>query len=363
MAIMLLHFIEHFIYGVYPTDSPAWLSSLDQGVKDALFFLFAGKSYSIFALLFGFTFAVQFRNQQAKGKDFCGRFLWRMLLLLGFGTLNAAFFPGGDVLVLFAIMGCVMLLFRKAGTGVLLFGALLFLIQPVEIISSIRMALDPAWAPSKLLDQSFYPALLASTQSGDFFKMVWENITTGQLASLFWAADEGRLLQAPGIFLIGMLLVRRNYFADTDNNKLFWGKTLLAGAAASFFLYILKGMADVPAPVTTIFTMWYNLAFTAVLVAGFVLLYRMEWFQRLTAGFKSYGRMSLTNYVSQSIIGSLIFFPYALNLAPHVGMLGSFGLGLVVLFLQIKFCAWWLSRHKLGVLEGLWHKATWIGRS
>jgi len=52
--------------------------------------LFAGKSYSIFALLFGFTFYIQYSNQQAKGKDFGYRFLWRLLLLTIFATLNAA---------------------------------------------------------------------------------------------------------------------------------------------------------------------------------------------------------------------------------------------------------------------------------
>ena len=47
-----------------------------------------------FALLFGFTFYIQSANQQRKGKDFGYRFLWRLLLLVAFATLNAAFFSG-----------------------------------------------------------------------------------------------------------------------------------------------------------------------------------------------------------------------------------------------------------------------------
>ena len=55
-------------------------------------------------------------------------------------------------------------------------------------------------------------------------------------------------------------------------------------------------------------------------MAGFVLLYRLEYFRKATAPLLTYGRMSLTNYVSQSVIGSLIFFPYALGMAPYCGL-------------------------------------------
>ncbi len=59
MAILLVHSLEHFIFPVYPTDSPSWLSTLNQGVFTSIFALFAGKAYAIFALLFGFTFYIQ----------------------------------------------------------------------------------------------------------------------------------------------------------------------------------------------------------------------------------------------------------------------------------------------------------------
>lgn len=115
VAILLVHSLEHFIFPVYPDPAhvPAWLNILDQGVNSVIFSLFAGKAYAIFALLFGFTFYIQYTNQQKKGKDFGLRFLWRLLLLMGFATLNAAFFPGGDVLMLFAFVGPVLIIVRK----------------------------------------------------------------------------------------------------------------------------------------------------------------------------------------------------------------------------------------------------------
>ena len=98
-----MHNVEHFIFSVYPTESPAWLEVIDDGVFNAAFALFGGKAYAIFALIFGFTFSVQYANQRSQGKDFGYRFLWRLVGLTLLATLNAAFFPGGDVLMLYAI--------------------------------------------------------------------------------------------------------------------------------------------------------------------------------------------------------------------------------------------------------------------
>ena len=69
IAMLLVHSVEHFIYPVYPDveNQAAWLTTLDKSTFTLTFGLFAGKAYAIFALLFGFTFHIQFSNQQKKG--------------------------------------------------------------------------------------------------------------------------------------------------------------------------------------------------------------------------------------------------------------------------------------------------------
>lgn len=350
VAIMLLHFIEHFIYGVYPEAVSETAELLNQSVWDSLFFIFAGKSYTIFALLFGFTFIVQQRNQEAKGGDFGGRFAWRLVILMLFATLNAAFFPGGDVLLLFAIMGFVMIPLRRLSQGWLMAVAVFFLIQPIELLECLGIHFMPT-----MLNETYYPTLKTVTDSGDFWVMIWTNITTGQLASLFWAVDAGRLLQAPGLFILGMILARGDYFSRGAD---FWVKTFVVGFIASFVLYVAK--TSTAGSLQIILTMWYNIAFTAILVSIFVILYQSDVFKKMIHGLRFYGRMSLTNYIGQSIIGSLIFFPYALGLASTLGIAWSFIAGLVVMFAQIRFCRWWLKTHKQGPLESIWHRITWL---
>lgn len=135
MAIVLVHNLEHFIFPVYPESSPEWLNVMDEGVLNGVFSLFAGKTYAIFALLFGFTFYIQTDNQKKQGKDFGYRFLWRMQLLLVFATLNAAFFPAGDVLLLFAVVSLVLFLTRNWSDKAVLITSIIFLLQSSSVYS------------------------------------------------------------------------------------------------------------------------------------------------------------------------------------------------------------------------------------
>jgi uncharacterized protein len=64
VSIMLLHNIEHFDFYFLPTGLPAWLVAVDKIIWDSLFFLFGGKSYLIFAFLFGMTFYIQYHNRR-----------------------------------------------------------------------------------------------------------------------------------------------------------------------------------------------------------------------------------------------------------------------------------------------------------
>lgn len=368
MAILLIHSVEHFIFPVYPPAQAGWLDVLNQGVFSVTFSLFAGKAYAIFALLFGFTFYIQYTNQKLKGKDFGPRFLWRLLLLLGFATLNAAFFPAGDVLLLFAVVGTMLVITRKWSDKAVLVLAVILLLQPVEWFHYVVAQFDPSYTLPDLGVGPMYETVAEYTKAGDFRDFIWGNVTLGQKASLLWAVGAGRFLQTAGLFLLGMLLGRRQLFVATEQSCRFWVKALIAGAVSFGVLYPLyvlasgEGSAEMARrTVGVILDMWQKLAFTAVLVASFVLLYRKESFQRRTTALRFYGRMSLTNYVSQSIIGALIYFPFGLYLAPYCGYALSLLIGFGVLVLQVLFCRWWLSRHKQGPLEALWHKLTWLG--
>ena len=366
MAIILVHNLEHFIFPVYPTDSPAWLNVLDQGVFNGVFSLFAGKAYAIFFFFFGFRFYIQTNNQKKQGKDFGYRFLWRMVLLVGFATLNAAFFPAGDVLLLFAVVSLVLFFTRNWSDKAILIASIFFLLQPVEWYHYIASLINPAHQLPDLKVGEMYAEVAAYTKAGNFGDFLLGNITLGQKASLFWAINAGRFFQTAGLFLLGFYIGRKRLFVSSERNLRIWVKTLIVAAISFAPLYTLKELimgndAIVQQSAGTAFDMWQKLAFTLVLVASFVILYQNKTFGRAVGSLRFYGKMSLTNYITQSVIGAMVYFPIGLYLAPYCGYTVSLLIGLFTFFLQVLFCKWWLGKHKQGPLEYIWHKWTWIG--
>lgn len=365
MAILLVHNVEHFIFPVYPADSPQWLSVLDKGTFDVVFALFGGKAYAIFALLFGFTFFIQSDNQRRKGRDFGWRFLWRLVLLVGFATLNAAFFPGGDVLLLFAVMGLLLFLVRNWSDTAVLIAAVFFTLQPVEWFHYFRSLADASWQLPDYGVGPLYNSVAEATKSGNFWEFLWCNVTLGQKASFMWAVGAGRVLQTAGLFLIGFWLGRKRMFVIDSDKLMFWVNMLIVSAICFVPLLSLRNLLMQGSPVVqqtvgTVFDMWQKLAFTFVLVSSFVLLYQNPRFSHRVSDLRFYGRMSLTNYVSQSVIGVFVYFPFGLYLAPYCGYTVSLLIGLLICFLQVRFCKWWFRTRNQGPLETLWHKWTWM---
>ena len=216
--------------------------------------------------------------------------------------------------------------------------AILFLLQPVEWYHYIAHLLNPAHQLPDLHVNEMYAEVAEYTKAGDFGAFIWGNITLGQKASLLWAVNAGRFFQTAGLFLLGFYLGRKQRFVPTENNLRLWIKILIVSAIAFAPLYTLKELlmgqdAIIQQTVGTVLDMWQKLAFTLVLVASFVLLYQNPKCRRAVGNLRFYGRMSLTNYITQSVIGALIYFPIGLYLAPYCGYTVSLLIGIFTFLL------------------------------
>lgn len=369
MGIVLLHNIEHFNFYSFPEVSSPFLGSLDKQLWDLLFFLFSGKAYAIFALLFGFTFYLQNHNCERRGEDFRNRYMWRLVLLLGFGFINASFFPG-EILVLYALLGFVLVPVRHLSDKVVAWIAFILMLQPLEWCKVVYALIHPEANPEQMIFSlgDVYPELGGHS----LWEMIKVNFVTGQLASLNWAWCYGRVFQTASLFMIGMLLGRKGLFRLTDETRTdvmrFWQRVAFYALPSAVLLYFGKefiyGQITNPflkATMQTIWNSWYNLAFMLVMVSAFLLLY---WINegRVQRILVPYGKMSLTDYVSQSIIGSFLYFGYGLGLHQYCGTTYSLLIGIAFFLLQLGFAHWWFRHFRRGPLETLWHRLTWIGK-
>ncbi len=99
-------------------------------------------------------------------------------------------------------------------------------------------------------------------------------------------------------------------------------------------------------------------AFMLILVSGIIFAFYRTGLRHKLMVLAPYGRMSLTNYIMQSIIGSMLFYHWGFFL--QLGITASICLGVVLFLLQLAFCHWWMRSHTHGPLEYLWKRATWI---
>ncbi|MDO4931982.1 MAG: DUF418 domain-containing protein [Prevotellaceae bacterium] len=366
MGIILLHSIEHFNFYSFPDTAgqSQWLNFTDRAVWDGLFFTFGGKGYAIFAMLFGFSFFIMNDHQQRRGTDFRLRFCWRLVLLFLFGNINAMFFTG-EVLVLYSLVGFILPLTCRLSDRWLIVLASILMMQPVALYCIVRAVCDSTFSFAAIESAPLWAATYNAQTSGTFLEMCRVNLWEGQLASLAWAWEYGRVFQTASLFLIGHLIGRRRLFLR--ENLHVWGRVLACAMITFFPLYGIDNMLpdfisnkELLQPLQLLVSSLHKFAFTLILVSGIIHIYYTFGLNSRLMIFAPYGRMSLTNYVTQSVIGSMLFYHWGFGLYRYLSISASVCVGLCLFLLQMAFCHWWFRNHKRGPLEALWRKGTWL---
>lgn len=366
MGITIIHFIERFSLNSFPEETCNFLMFTDRVIWDSVFFTFSGKAYCIFALLFGFSFFIQDNSQKEKGNDFRGRFAWRLVLLFFIACINSMLFPG-EILLLYAFLGYIMIAVCRLSSRTIAFIAVILLLQPLEWGQIIYALINPEYIINAQLDAPYWGMVNIAQKEGSFLEMCRTAIWTGNVANMGWMALHGRITQTAGLFLVGMLIGRSKVFLYSEKNIKIWINVFIISTISFFPIYGL--MAVLPdfinsesllVPSVLLLKSLSNLAFTGVLFAGIILVYYLTKLKSVLHLLAPYGRMSLTNYLSQSLIGGFLFYHWGLELYKYTGITVCFFMGIGVFLLQYFFCRWWLSSHRQGPLEWLWKKATWI---
>ena len=368
-GIVLIHFIEHLNFYNFPEPSNEFWAALNQGVWDTTFFLLAGKMYAIFAMLFGLSFYIQHDNQAQKGVDFRPRFAWRMVLLMLFGLFDLLFY-NGDILFVYAACGFLVIPFIRASDKVIICAAAIMLLQPVELAYMVAGAINPSLSPLDLGSGTYWGHLMAAQGEGNILDVAEGGIRYGLQINFLWAIENGRLTQTICFFLIGIMLGRKRLFYNEGDNLVIW-KRILSYAIIGLAImlpayYLLPETTDIPCvkhSLEVMLNMWKNFCMMMIIVSGVTLLYYKTKAQKWLIKIAPYGRMSLTNYLTQSIFGAMLFYNWGFGLYRHCGHTASLLIGMGFVILQYIFCRWWLSNHRRGPFEELWSRATWVGRN
>ena len=347
-GIILYHSVEHF--DIFTKEPIVHTLPFDQQVGSVLAWILSGKMYGIFAMLFGLSFFIMNDNQQQKGKSFSCRFAWRMCLLFVFGLINVAFYDG-DILMLYAVYGLLLIPISYLPSRIVWCIIGFLAIQPVELFCLIS---------GTTIDHTtlfeIYNKTIGLHENGTFMDNTINNLKYGFELNFRYNIFSGRLTQLLCLFILGMQLGRHRFFYNEGRN-LHWWHVILGISALLVAVLSVADFGDLAPWLTPIYNQFILITIVAMVVSAW---YAFESVRCKLRCLCFFGRMSLTNYLLQSIIGSFIFSGYGLGCYRLVGITYAVLIGLAMVIVQYAFGRYWFKNHSRGPLEGLWRKLTWI---
>jgi len=374
-GILICHIVEQYIGAAAPMEhyERVSLGMADQIIDSLIGIFLRGKFIALFSFLFGLSFFIQMDNGAKKGVTYGTRFLWRLMLLLGIGYLHSLFYRG-DILTIYAMLGIFLIPFyRFPNKWVLGFAALLFLGLGRYIIffltqgEHLFLDVDPMDMKSPRI-QEYYDIL----KTGSVWDVFATNSWHGHLDKMnYQYGIFGRGYFTFAFFLIGLYVGRSGFLSNfRDEKKL--TKKVLIGAGILFLISIgitagsfmslgpevkmdnwiaMIGLAGMD---------MINLAMTLLYLALFVILYRKAKSEKWLSKFAPYGRMALTNYVLQSIIGTALLYGWGLGYIGELRNIYTFLIAIVLVIVQIWTSKIWLQYFNYGPLEWIWRSLTFF---
>lgn len=368
VGILYAHMIIWYTGAALPPEVYTSYDSTADGIALGIFgALVFGKFFSVFSFLFGLSFFLHFRKRS--GSNNTALYLWRLFLLFLIGLLHHILWRG-DILAIYAVLGAVLILFRKLHPGLLLFLALLLVTNtPTHLYQAFTTEITSAQVefPMASEAESYYDLV----KNAEFSTVLLDNWRSWP-AKITYQLESGRLLMTFGYFLLGLYAGRTGLFTALEEHiSKFRRWNELSKKAVLFLLFVgllmylfnlvtIPGIKVVPflrLPASYFFSI-YNAFLTIFYITGISLLYRNRHFKNLLKPLAYMGRMALTIYLMQTVFGLLLFYNFGLGLFDQSSPALNILMGILVFFLQLHFSRWWLKNYRQGPVEWVWKSFT-----
>ena len=272
----------------------------------------------------------------------------------------------GEFFMVYAVLGVFLIPLYKVSTRWLLVLCILLFLQIPAVISFVSLLSDNVanepTAAAAYMDRLFERAADVFI-NGSLMDVLSFNTFDGQSAKCLWVFNNFRYLQLLGLFIAGMLIGRQGIHKSEEKmvkySHLFLPYCLAFWAVfyAVAFLLPVWGVDGFALRVgQTLFKTYGNLGQMMVYFCGFTLLYYRYKGQKVLDRIAPVGRMSVTNYMAQSIVGVSLFYGFGGNFAVEFNYLQ----GAAFCVIQIAYSNWWIKRFYYGPMEWLWRSLTWF---
>ncbi|MDR2038991.1 MAG: DUF418 domain-containing protein [Bacteroidales bacterium] len=372
-GICLANYPEFSLYTFQTSETVSALptAGIDTVVKYLQYIFIDGKFYTLFSLLFGIGFSIILSNAARNNRNGMKIFYRRMCILFLIGLFHLLFLWAGDILILYAFVGFFLPLFRNISNKKLLISSVILLLFPIAMDACIVLFGWNLSAPVIRATGYFhgqvgitgdnFPVWLVESQS--YLDVLRFNLA-GSFIRMQEFIDGNRVFKVLGLFLLGLYIGRNRLYTNFKSNHTLLKKTMIYGFCIGFptsVLYAWSAMNSHP-----IGLIMYS-AIYAVSVVPLSLAYITAiclWYDKhkelaIFRIFAAPGRMALTNYIMQSVIGMIIFYGIGFGLGAKTGLIYVELIAAAVFGLQVAYSYLWLNHYQYGPLEWIWRMLTY----
>ncbi|QQZ08254.1 DUF418 domain-containing protein [Heyndrickxia vini] len=337
-----------------------WWHGTDQSLYKWIELFVQASFYPIFAMLFGYGLVLIRNRSIEKGGEFKTIAVKRLFILLIIGIIHAFLIWSGDVLINYAVFGFILIFLLKLSGKSLMVIGLSLLVIPNLFFSLYLMIITLVSSQ----DMSMYTDIMNLTKSMEVFSSsdYW-NITVQRFKD--WKIVNGSsnvifiLFSVVPLMMIGAGAAKRKWLQRTQGERKKWLSILILSLPLGLFLKSLPVFVDSNMAFKYIEQSLGGTILSFAYVAIIALFMSYKWTGKLLKPFTAAGRMSLTIYITQSIVGTFIFYGYGLGLYSKLTLGTSMLLAIGIFIIQVVLAEIWFMKFKFGPLEKIWRYFTY----
>lgn len=313
--------------------------------------------YPLFAMLFGYGLAMQYMRAEAKQRPFMPVAVKRLAILLLFGIIHAFLIWYGDILITYAIMGFLLIgMIRLPSSWLMGFAGIIYALPHLLLLGVMFIA--AAADPNTYVGYMEIESSIQSYQSGSFAEIFSQRLQDWTYTNNF----VGYIILIATILpflMIGAAAAKWRLIERTQEKRKLW----LFLAIVPLLIGLLLKAAPFLFESNYAFVYLQDIFGGPLVAVGYAaiiaLLAQKTSMQKLLSPMAKVGRMSLTTYITQSVLATLIFYSYGFGLYGQVDLLTGTLIALGIFVVQLIFAELWFEKFSRGPLESIWRKWTY----
>lgn len=316
--------------------------------------------YPIFAFLFGYGINMQYEKALERNQPFAKTMARRFGVLLSFGLVHALFIWSGDILFTYALFGFLLIFFVRIPAKWLVPFAFVLYVIPMGFLYFMTKAIvniNPNLFAEEMSDTQLIEHAISVFGEGSFgeifsFRLI-EWATFG-LSSTF----AGIFIVLP-IIMLGAAMSKWKVIERAAELK---GRLLFVTVIAlpvGIWIKSLPYMGELTYDVIQLQDSFGGVILAIGYVSLLLLFCTSPLFRKVFGPVGKAGRMSLTTYITQSIVATLIFYAYGFGLYGKIDVQTGTWLAIGLFAIQVLVAELWFSKFRIGPLEALWRFGTY----